>query len=266
MKKIKVVASGSGTLLYYHIGVLKRLVETFDIEEIIGTSGGAFILAFLATGYSISDIEGIAKFEKLSNCVDSSWNFFDKFGIVEGNKILKVLEKYLTKTFSETKIPFTAVVTDFNEKKPIYFSTKNTPNEKISLIIRASMSIPLFFKYVLWNNKILVDGGLCNNFPIDFFKNNKNVIGIKVESSWNRDNGLKNWFLNFLGINYIIDLISIMMNSLEKKHIEDSIYSNIIVIKSNRSGLSFDFTLSDIDEMINEGYLATNEFLKTWQS
>ena len=103
MKKIKVVASGSGTLLYYHIGVLKRLVETFDIEEIIGTSGGAFILAFLATGYSIPDIEGIAKFEKLSNCVDSSWNFFDKFGIVEGNKILKVLEKYLTKTLVKQK-------------------------------------------------------------------------------------------------------------------------------------------------------------------
>jgi len=49
--------------------------------------------------------------------------------------------------------------------------------------IEISISIPLVFKPVNFNNKIWVDGGTLNNYPINYFDNDlDNLIGIKLKS------------------------------------------------------------------------------------
>lgn len=269
--KIKFVGSGSGTLLYYFIGVLKRLLEDYELEESIDTSGSSIILAFLSVGYTITDIINIVKNIDLKKCADISINPFDKLGVFSGDYIEKYLSEYLDQ--KEVKIPITIVTTNLTDKKPEYFYFDKyyipTLSKPLSKIVRASMSIPVLFKYIILDKKIYVDGGLCDNFAIDFFKD-KNTIGVKIETPFipkvrNKDNFLskaKNFFSEKLGINYLLSLIEIMMIANEKKHIEDAIFEKILVIKSDRSFTDFNFSIKDIDDMIKDGYNQMNIFLK----
>ncbi len=261
-QKINLALSGSGTLFYYHIGAVKRVLEQFEINSIIGTSGGSIIGSLLAIGYSIEQIESIAKDINLKECVDYSFNPLHKFGIIDGSKIKDRLKKYMNIKFKDTLKELAITVTDYDKKEKQYFNSKNNPDLYIYEAVRASMSIPFVFKYTEINGRKYIDGGICDNFPVDYFK--EKTIGIKIESSPQKksQNNFSTWLLNTFGINYIMDIIGLMMSSVEKKHIEDAIYSKIIVIKSDRSGLDFNHTTNDINDMIFTGYKITDEYLK----
>ncbi len=63
------------------------------------------------------------------------------------------------------------VITGSNltEKKLEFFSADTTPDMEIAMATRISMSLPVFFKPVTYNDKVYVDGGALNNFPMDIF-------------------------------------------------------------------------------------------------
>lgn len=266
-KKINLALSGSGTLFYYHVGALKRVLESYEIQSIVGTSGGSIIASLFASGYSINEIEQIVKTINLSECYDWNINFFNKFGFLEGERILKQLSIYLNKKFSDIKIPLVISTTNYTNKQVEYFSTSDKKYSDIKLYeaVRCSLSIPFLFKYYELKNNIYIDGGIINNFPVDFF--NENTIGVKIESDWkNTDSKISSkvfsWLFDKIGINYFLDIISLMMSATEKKHIEDAIYSNIIVIKSNKNGTNFSYKITDINDMIFQGYNITDKYLK----
>lgn len=262
-KKIKLALSGSGTLFYYHVGALKKILEDHEVIEVIGTSGGSIIASLLAMGYSIDRIEKIANEIDLSQHLDYSWNIFDRFGLLEGNKIKQVLKKYLGFRLIDTKIPLTIVVTDYTNKKEVYVNNRYNPYGEIAEYVRASISIPFLFKWVNMDNKVYIDGGVINNFPIDFF--DSETIGVKIEGDWTNENDVKGFFpslLNKIGINYIMNLVGLMMSATEKKHIDNAIFSKIIKIKTRFNGNNFNFTQAEKLSMINEGYVTAENFLK----
>lgn len=264
---IKLVLSGSGTVFYIFFGAYQRIYESYNIKEIVGTSGGAIIASLIALGYSIEDISYILSEIELQKLADWSWNPFYRFGLLSGDKLSEVFKKYLDKKFSETKIPLTIVVTNLKQNKAIYYSTEKTPDMKISEVLRASISIPLLFKYVKINNEICVDGGVLHNFAVDLNKTNLKTIGLKLNSEpvpYLEQN------FNILDIaslfkalfNYLLSIIRLMMNALEKKHIEDALYTSIIEIPCNFDSISFNHTKKDVAKMTLDGYNSVNDFLK----
>lgn len=88
-------------------------------------------------------------------------------GVVQGQKLLLLLRRLLISTwnvndFDQLSIPFRAVATDIVAGKPVVFSHGDLP-----LAIRSSMSVPGAFAPTNVDGKLLVDGGLMDNVPID---------------------------------------------------------------------------------------------------
>src|SRR4030042_5692027 len=98
MKKVGLALSGGGALGLAHVGVIKTLVQNnIPIDFISGTSIGAFVGGLYAATKDVKVLEEIA--------LNNNWKeifslFFDpgfKGGLITGNKIIGLIEKYTGK-------------------------------------------------------------------------------------------------------------------------------------------------------------------------
>lgn len=191
-KKIGLVLSGGAAKGFAHIGVLKVLEREGIIPDYItGTSMGAIIGALYASGYSAEEIENIIlsqDWEKTFNdeLTRDQLNILDKKsvdqyfftlpiyklkvnlpqGLIRGQKIYNMLAKYTAQhhhinNFSELPIPFMCIATDIQTGQYIKLNSGYLPEA-----LRASMAMPTIFTPVKIDGRILVDGGLVHNFPV----------------------------------------------------------------------------------------------------
>ncbi|MGE8098004.1 patatin-like phospholipase family protein [Pseudomonas fluorescens] len=194
--KVGLVLSGGAARGLAHIGVLKALEEQgIKIDAIAGTSMGAVIGGLYASGYKIDELEklalGIDWQQALSDApqradvpfrrkqddrdflVKQKLSFRDDgslglpLGVIQGQNLALLLESLLahasdTRDFDKLPIPFRAVATDIASGEKVVFSKGHLPQ-----VIRASMSIPAVFAPVELNGRLLVDGGMTDNIPLD---------------------------------------------------------------------------------------------------
>ncbi|MBI3235358.1 MAG: patatin-like phospholipase family protein [Bacteroidetes bacterium] len=164
------VLSGGGARGFAHLGVIKALEEQHIVpSEISGTSAGAVVGAFIASGYTVEEIKemfiGKLKFNLLA------WNSFH-LGLISMKKISEFIEKNLPyKTFDQLKMPLYITATNFiNGRQHIF-----TEGKLIDAITAAS-AIPAIFPPVYINDVPYVDGGLANNLPIEPFENRRSEM------------------------------------------------------------------------------------------
>ncbi len=194
--KVGLVLSGGGAKGFAHIGVIKVLEEAgIPIDFIGGTSMGSIVGAMYAIGYDAITIEKIVLEqnwdELLSDKIPRSIlsiqekeqdsKFFFSFpirnrkvqlpeGIMSGYQIYKMLSRFaipvrLQRDFNKFSTPFLCVASDIETGKSVTLSNGYLPDA-----LRASMSIPSAFMPFEINNKLLVDGGLVNNLPVEEVK------------------------------------------------------------------------------------------------
>ncbi len=208
--KIGLVLSGGGAKGMAEIATL-RLIEKYDIpiDYITGTSIGSVVGALYAMGYSADNIEHIARNMKWQEMFTSEikrrlisieekneegryllevpvkkWKPIISTGLISGQKIEMELAKITwsahgVSDFSKLPIPFACVATDIVKGKPVLLNKGYLPDA-----IRASMSIPSILNAFEIDGKLLVDGGLVNNFPVSYVKEMGAdiVIGVIVQS------------------------------------------------------------------------------------
>lgn len=208
--KIGLVLSGGGAEGLAHIGVLKVLEELgIPIDYIAGTSMGSIIGGLYACGYSADQIEEICHkvnwndiiFDNISRRSldveqkDEDSKYVSSFpivkwkvdipqGLIAGQNISLILSDltwsyHKVTNFDQLPIPFCCVATDIETMKPVVLKTGFLPDA-----IRASMAIPTIFTPVLIDNKLLVDGGLVQNFPVQQAKDMGAdiIIGVNIPS------------------------------------------------------------------------------------
>ncbi len=190
--KIGLVLSGGGAKGMAHVGVLK-VIEEIGIrpDYITGTSMGSIVGGLFAIGYSASEIEQILLSQNwndlMSNDIklsDISINEKDQHGqyIVQfpiqgteislprglnfGQKIMRLLNYYTLPAhnihnFDSLPIPFKCIGADITNADILVLDTGS-----LAIAMRASMSIPTVFTPVLWGDRLLVDGGMSRNFPV----------------------------------------------------------------------------------------------------
>ena len=135
---------------------------------------------------------------------EDNWNparILTKYGLYRGDAFLVWFKKQITNkgfaegiTFQElqnqTKIELRVFSTDLNEQTAKEFSPRKTPTVPIAEAIRASMSIPLFFKAWKFSNNnpdnhIYVDGGTVLNYPLDTFDDTSDpteTLGLRLQN------------------------------------------------------------------------------------
>ena len=93
-------------------------------------------------------------------------------------KIPFELDPFDTKKFSENPMEFYVVCTDVNTGKPVYRKCENGDSKDL-LWFRASASMPLVSKIVEADGSFLLDGGISDSIPLEFFEKlgyNRNVV------------------------------------------------------------------------------------------
>jgi len=190
--KIGLVLSGGGAKGFAHVCVLKVIDELgIPIDYISGTSMGSIIGGFYAIGYSAVDIEKMIlsqDWDKLladevsrkhvpflakQNYERHVLSFPIKpkgielpSGIVKGQNVINLFERlsieyHNVDNFRKLPIPFVCVATDLETGEAVILDKGYLPEA-----MRASMAIPTVFSPIEIDGKLLVDGGMVNNFPV----------------------------------------------------------------------------------------------------
>lgn len=174
---ISLVLASGGARGLAHIGVIEEIEnQGYSISSIAGSSMGALIGGVYASGKLpefISWIQGYNK-QRILGLMDLT---ISANGIVKGDKILKALKKIVPENKIENlRIPYVAVATDIISHHEVVFSSGSLYDA-----IRASISIPSFFKPCKRNNMVLVDGGVINPLPIDCAKRKAGDLLVAVD-------------------------------------------------------------------------------------
>ena len=159
--KIGIVLSGGGIRGIAHLGVLQALSEAgIRFSKISGTSAGSIVGALFAQGHQPDEILRIFLKTSLIKFLRPA---FGTPGLLSLDHTISFFKEYLPHdSFSGLQIPLVITATNFSEAKLVYFSSG-----KLIEPLLASSSIPGFFKPIIINGKMFVDGGVLNNFPVE---------------------------------------------------------------------------------------------------
>ncbi len=162
--KVGIAMSAGAALGYTLIGVLKVFKrEGIPVDILAGTSMGALIAAFAASGMEPEEIEQVAL------AIDKQWVYKNlgldiawlRAGIFRGTTLLSFLRTHLgTKRFSDLEIPCACVACDIETGEEVVLR-----EGEVAEAVRASCGLPIFFQSMNLNGRFLVDGGLVNPVP-----------------------------------------------------------------------------------------------------
>jgi NTE family protein len=176
-QKVGLVLSGGGAPGIAHIGVIKALEENnIPIDYITGTSIGAFIGGLYASGYSPEEMIlffNSSDFKKLKKIeLKFPKKYFLPTHIIKPQKIQLGLEKLTSQAtrrsganFDSLFVPFRCVASDVYRKESFIFCRGD-----LATAIRASMTFPFVFEATRVDNRLLFDGGIYNNFPVNIMQ------------------------------------------------------------------------------------------------
>lgn len=173
--KIGIALSGGGSRGMAHLGALKALSELgIKPTMIAGTSAGSLVGAFTAAGYSPDFIFETIQSLGIMNSIKFAFN---RFGLFKMEKVEEIFLKFIPhNSFEKLKIPLVVCATDIEKGEAVYFS-----EGELTKPVMASCSIPGIFEPIKFQNRILVDGGITNNLPIEQLEGICDfIIGVNV--------------------------------------------------------------------------------------
>jgi NTE family protein len=193
--RIGLVLSGGGARGTAHIGVLKVLEQMHvPIDAIAGTSMGAVVGGLYASGLSARDIEKIMTSINWQDAFrdrppredldlrrkEEDETFLVKYhfgvrdghlvvpkGLIQGQKLTETLRRLTLPVarisdFDDLPTPFRAVATDLENGETVVMASGD-----LTSAMRASLSAPGVFAPVEREGRLLVDGGLADNVPVE---------------------------------------------------------------------------------------------------
>lgn len=267
-KKTILVMAGGGIKGFVFIGVIKYLEEINILKNIntfIGTSIGGYYSILLSIGYRYNEIYSFIKsFDFTMSTSFDITNFFQNYSVDNCDNFIFVFKKLVERKninyditlldlYKKTKKKIVLVTTCLNTKKPEYISFETYPEMPLYIAMRMTTSIPLFYPPIKYNNKLYFDGGLIDNFPIDYVKDQlTETIGINIISSISESSNIdniKDYILN------IMDIFFIVSNKYN-----DDIYKNIVynIPVNKKNPIDMSISIEEKKQLVRDGY----EFIK----
>ncbi len=217
-QSVGLVLSGGGAKGLAHIGLIRVLEENnIPIDYIAGTSIGAIVGGLYAAGYSPDEMEELFRSESFyfwsTGQIQEEYRYYfnkpeenpawlelriakteDKIKLLPPTNIVPeeqmdfAFMELLASTnaacqnnFDSLMVPFFCVATDIYNNKPVVLR-----NGDLGEAIRASMTVPLYFRPIMINGVLMFDGGIVNNLPHDIMKDVFKpdiIIGHKVANT-----------------------------------------------------------------------------------
>ena len=289
--KVGVVLGGGGAKGASHIGVLKYIEDMgIPVDYVAGTSMGSIIGGLYALGYTPDELtQLIASMdwsEYIGNKIDRSMmseearlrnatmvlnvpfsleSLFDRdpnssfisqlpSAYVNNSSLINLFNNLCVgyqeeMDFNDLPIPFACVATDMITGDEVVLRSGSVP-----AAMRASMAIPGLFSPVAIGDKLLVDGGLVNNFPADVLKDMGADIIIGVEVTSNKD-------VTIADLKSLPQLFArLVTNSTSAKRVDNRSMCTVHIIPDISGFGMLSFTPEAIDTLVSRGYKSANGF------
>ncbi len=298
-------------------GALATLEEReYRPQNIAGTSAGAITAALLAAGYSAAELREIIitldyrqfqdkAWEDKVPLVERSLSMLLDLGLYEGNFFLEWIRERLeakgVRTFADLVHPDYADDPRFRSRLQVVASdvTKHEllvlprdavklgiePDDlDVALAVRMSMSIPVFFEPVRFDNPktgethVIVDGGMLSNYPVWLFDCDDGTppdwptfgmllvepkprvpIGARLPKSKMSSSGPA------AVLDYVKALAQTMMEAHDRMYVEQASYARTIPIPTLGVGTTeFDLSKERAVQLFDSGRKAAEKFLDNW--
>ena len=245
--KVGLVLSGGGAKGLAHIGALKAIEEAgVHIDYIAGTSMGAIIGGLYASGYSAAELDSIVKKTNFNILIQDeiprkSMTFYEKrnteryaltlpfdnfklgfpSGLSKGQNIYNLMSGLTVHLddetdFSKLPIPFFCVAADVETGEEVILDKGS-----LAKSVAASGAIPSLFSPVKIDGRLLIDGGVVNNYPIEELRRRGAdvIIGVDVQDPLLNRKDLKGVFDIFTQVSNFRTI-----NDMKKKIPQTDIY------------------------------------------
>ena len=202
--RVGLVLSGGGARGAAHVGVLKVLEDMHvPIDAIAGTSMGAVVGGLYASGLNARQIEKLmtsinwqdafrdrpSREDLTLRRKQEDETFLVKFplglrgghvvlprGLIQGQRLIETLRRLTLPVarisdFDQLPTPFRAVATDLETGEAVVMGSGD-----LTSAMRASLSGPGVFSPVEREGRLLVDGGIADNVPVDIAR----AMGVDV--------------------------------------------------------------------------------------
>lgn len=254
-KKVGLVLGSGGARGLAHVGVIKTLLKyDIPIDLIVGSSSGALVGGLYASWKDINKLEGFVREVTIKDVadvlVDPTWGG----GLIKGGKTLEFLERLFDGgKIEDLKIPFAAVATDVNSAEEVVFESGD-----VASAVRASISVPLVYSPVLYEGRLLVDGGVSCPVPVEVAKKMGAdiIIAVNLDSVY-FSGGNHKGKLNGSTIDVLKDSYFALRYNLAKKEVGGA---DIVIEPQMNYVEDFDFIKGK--EAIGAGEKAAEEMIK----
>jgi len=211
--RIGLVLSGGGARGAAHIGVIRTLEQMHvPIDAVAGTSMGAVVGGLYAAGLDGDEIAGVFRALDWQDLLRDRTPRKDlvyrrkqddrsflasgglgiraddgvvlPLGLIQGQKITQVLRNATMRVadvqdFDQLPTPFRGLATDLENGDPVVLRSGD-----LASVLRASMSAPGVLAPVEIGGRLLVDGGLVDNLPVDLARKMGVDVVIAVDVSF----------------------------------------------------------------------------------
>jgi predicted acylesterase/phospholipase RssA len=189
-----VVLGPGGTRAYYYIGALRALEQAgrlADVRHWVGVSAGALLSVLMAAGYTAEEIyreslsTDLITFTQPNTLVSllATWGFLSTTPFEQRlSVLLKAKLGEDVKTFRDfsARAPHSVVVvvSDLDDRRPLYFSVETTPDESIVEAVLASCTVPLLFPARVWRGHRVIDGAFTDPYPLHVAAGKGRTLGL----------------------------------------------------------------------------------------
>ncbi len=282
-QRVGLVLSGGGAQALSHIGVLKALEEHhINVDYIVGTSMGSVIGAMYASGMTVAEMEAYVTSdgyrEMSEGVIDIQYQYLFhqppldasmlSIRLGGGESVKQFIPTHLIspeimdwetmrglsaanyrcrENFDSLMIPFRCLASDVESKQSVIFQSGS-----LSQAVRASMTYPFYIPAISIDGKLMFDGGIYNNYPLDVMYKTfmpdiiigSNVSGIIAQPKED-------------------DFVSQIESLIVYRDAHQQPCPEAIEIKPDVSAFGT-FTFGNASDIILKGYQAAQEKLSDW--
>jgi predicted acylesterase/phospholipase RssA len=266
----KLLISGGGIKGLAICGVLEWIEENTkildSIEEIYGSSIGAYIGFFMGLGISFKNIAQIFEIDLNDLTEINIQLFLEEFGFDKGTKFMNLLKATIkiqgfspTMTFEEfqiiSKYKLFVSGTNINKGRIEYFSVDTHPKMEVCTALRISGSYPVAFTPIKIGDDLYADGAIMSPLPCDLIKKEDKkrtlcIVNHRSISSYNTDT------LH----SYILSVISCIVDSLTDKNVD--CMRHIIQLQYPLNAMDFGISFEEKLKMVDYGKEKAKEWWK----
>lgn len=300
MKSVeKLVFEGGGVKGIAFLGSLSVIKDQLcNVNAFAGTSVGSIAATLIAIGYELDETKDIMWNTDFRKFFDHEYDvprdvysLVEKYGICSGDcfstwisKLIKnkTGDEYYTfgKLWEERKKDLVMATTNITYLNPEYLSYRNHPGMALKDAIRMSMSIPMVFNPVKFQDNYYIDGGVIDNYPIHVFDGkypgdidainnrvpeNKNTLGFRLLSNYDdtsNSESLKKYPIKSL-LSYSMAVFEGILKSTSRQYNGDRSWNRSVQIYThNISALDFSLSEKEKEELYQSGIDAALDYFQ----